>query len=128
MVTSRDAPATSGEEPGLAIRRSELAEASLEMKLLYSDARIRGLSIENPTLASTTGARDRLRAQILGEAPVVIGLFICSRDEAERYRAGAQAFVDRLFFQEEIDDCLEYLKVVTQDEAWDGRRLKESLR
>jgi hypothetical protein len=30
--------------------------------------------------------------------------------EAERYRAGAEAFIDRLFFQEEIEECIEYLR------------------
>ena len=44
---------------------------------------------------------------------MVVALFLCPRAEAERYRAGAEAFIDRLFFQEEIDECLAYLREVT---------------
>jgi len=39
-------------------------------------------------------------------------LLLCARREAERYREGAEAFVDRVFFQEEIDACLEFIKDV----------------
>jgi hypothetical protein len=105
-------------------RLYELAEASLEMKLLYSDVNLSGLALTDTSEASSQGSRDRLRAQILGHAPVVIGLFLCSRDEAERYRAGAHAFVDRIFFQEEIDECLTYLKFITSEASWDGSNLK----
>ena len=34
---------------------------------------------------------------------------LCPKVEAERYREGAEAFVDRVFFQEEIDECLSFL-------------------
>jgi hypothetical protein len=39
-----------------------------------------------------------------------VALLICSRDEAGRYRDGAQTFIDRVFFQEEVQDCLDFLK------------------
>lgn len=42
-----------------------------------------------------------------------MALFLCPRAEAEKYRAGAEAFIDRLFFQEEIEECLAYLREVT---------------
>jgi hypothetical protein len=51
--------------------------------------------------------------RIVGVRPAVVALFLCPRNEAERYRAGAEAFIDRLFFQEEIDECLAYLRDVT---------------
>ncbi|MBI5544349.1 MAG: hypothetical protein HY901_10695 [Deltaproteobacteria bacterium] len=35
---------------------------------------------------------------------------LCSKLEAEKYREGAEAFVDRVFFQEEIEECLAFLK------------------
>jgi hypothetical protein len=35
---------------------------------------------------------------------------LCPRVDAEKYREGAEAFVDRVFFQEEIDECLRFLK------------------
>lgn len=91
-------------------RLYELAEASLEMKLLYSDIRLKGLNLPETSSASSSDTRQRLRNGILGHPPIVVGLFLCSRDEAERYRAGAHAFVDRVFFQEEIDECLTFLK------------------
>lgn len=40
----------------------------------------------------------------------MIVLMLCSRVEAERYREGAEAFIDRLFFQEEIEECLAFLR------------------
>lgn len=45
--------------------------------------------------------------------PAVVALFLCPKAEAEKYRAGAEAFIDRLFFQEEIEECLAYLREVT---------------
>jgi hypothetical protein len=54
--------------------------------------------------------RARLRAQIRTSPPIVVVLFLCSAAEAERYRQGAEAFVDRVFFQEEIEACLSFLK------------------
>lgn len=91
-------------------RLYELAEASLEMKLLYGSAKLRGLALSNPAAATSDKVRAALRAQILGQYPVVVGLFLCSRTEAERYRPGAHAFIDQVFFSEEIDDCVGFLR------------------
>lgn len=44
--------------------------------------------------------RERLRAQVTASRPTVVALMLCSRSEAERYRKGAETFVDRIFFQE----------------------------
>ena len=52
---------------------------------------------------------ERLRNQIVGHPPIVIGLFLCPVGEAERYRRGAEAFIDRIFFQEEIEECINYI-------------------
>jgi hypothetical protein len=54
--------------------------------------------------------RARLREQIRSSLPTVVVLFLCSAAEAAKYRQGAEAFVDRVFFQEEIDACLAFLK------------------
>jgi len=41
---------------------------------------------------------------------------LCSKVEAERYRDGAEAFVDRVFFEEEIEECLEFLRIAAQSD------------
>jgi hypothetical protein len=94
-------------------RLYEIAEASLEMKILYGHLELRGFGLTSTSsvLAASSEYRSRLRAQILRARPVVVVLMLCSRVEAERYREGAEAFVDRVFFQEEIEDCLQFLKV-----------------
>lgn len=90
-------------------RLYELAEASLEMKLLYGRSSFRGLGItDNRNVHDESTAR-RLRQQVAGVRPIVVGLFLCARTEAERYRSGAEALVDRIFFQEEIEDCIDFL-------------------
>jgi hypothetical protein len=93
-------------------RLYEIAEASLEMKLLYGTLDLKGLGL--PTMAATLESqgliRARLREAITASPPMVVALFLCPRDEAERYRAGAEAFIDRVFFQEEIEDCLACLR------------------
>lgn len=92
-------------------RLYEIAEVSLEMKTLYGQMALIGLN-----LARTEGVlenarlRGRIRKQIVNSLPVVVALLICGKAEAEPYRAGAQAFVDRVFFQEEIDECIEFLQ------------------
>lgn len=53
---------------------------------------------------SLSGAK--LRAQIVKSRPTVKALSLCPKAEAEKYRAGAEAFIDRLFCQEEIEECL----------------------
>lgn len=93
-------------------RLYEIAEAAIEMKFLYGALRIDGLSLQTTTevLAAPHPFREKLRGQIVGALPVVVVLMLCSRLEAERYRDGAQAFVDRVFFQEEIEECLSFLR------------------
>lgn len=91
-------------------RLYELAEASIEMKLLYSSMTLRGLALNSPSTATSDDVRGALRAQILGQYPIVVGLLLCSRAEADRYRSGAHAFIDQVFFSEEIDDCLTFLR------------------
>lgn len=92
-------------------RLYEIAEASLEMKTIYSDLRLRGLNVrETEGVEGDPKLRQRIRKQITRATPIVVALFVCSRDEAERYRSGAETFIDRVFFQEEIDECLAFLK------------------
>ena len=96
-------------------RLYEIAEASLEMKLLYGDVDLRGFGIAS--VKQVVDGRDEiraaLRARILGARPIVVALFLCPRAEADKYRAGAEAFIDRLFFEEEIDECLAFLRKAT---------------
>ena len=81
------------------------------MKTIYGTLRLEGLEV-----ASTFGVegnsdlRGAVRDQIVRSAPTVVALFICPSADAERYRAGAETFIDRVFFQEEIDECLAFLK------------------
>jgi len=93
-------------------RLYEVAEAAIEMKFLYGALRVEGLALTNTSdvLASPDEFRKRLRAQITNALPLVVLLMLCPRLEAERYRAGAHAFVDRVFFQEEIEECLTFLR------------------
>ena len=97
-------------------RLYEVAEASLEMKLLYGNLKLRGLRLASTTtvLDQSDAIRGKLRKQILSARPAVVALFLCPRSEAERYRPGAETFIDRLFFQEEIDECLEFLRSVAK--------------
>lgn len=96
-------------------RLYEIAEASLEMKFLYGKLDLRGLALPSTehVLSGTDRIRKQLRGQIVGVRPAVVALFLCPKAEAEKYRAGAEAFIDRLFFQEEIEECLAYLREVT---------------
>jgi hypothetical protein len=93
-------------------RLYEIAEASLEMKLIYGSLEIRGLGVTDTktVIDSASELRARLREQIRSSPPIVVVLFLCSAAEAEKYRQGAEAFVDRVFFQEEIEACLAFLK------------------
>ncbi len=95
-------------------RLYEIAEASLEMKFLYGTIRLKGLRLKDLKIVIEAPARLRseLRKQIIASYPRVVVLMLCARLEAERYREGAEAFVDRVFFQEEIEECLAYLKSV----------------
>lgn len=93
-------------------RLYEVAEAAIEMKFLYGALRLEGIALRTTkdVLAAPQPFRERLRAQITQALPVVVVLMLCSRVEAERYRGGAEAFVDRVFFQEEIEECLTFLR------------------
>ncbi|MEQ9322697.1 MAG: hypothetical protein RIF41_26260 [Polyangiaceae bacterium] len=95
-------------------RLYELAETSLEMKILYGSLKLRGFNQSTTAaIAGNAGLRAKLRKQIVKSPPAVVAFFICPREEAEKYRAGAEAFIDRLYFQEEVDDCIAFLKSVT---------------
>jgi len=96
-------------------RLYEIAEASLEMKFLYGNLDLRGLALPSTkkVLESADEIRQKLRSRIARARPAVVALFLCPKMEAERYRSGAEAFIDRLFFQEEIEECLAYLREVT---------------
>ena len=93
-------------------RLYEIAEASLEMKFLYGTLELRGLGTPDTktVLEQCSDLRAKLRNQIRGSRPAVVVLMLCSKVEAERYREGAEAFVDRVFFEEEIDECLAFLR------------------
>jgi hypothetical protein len=93
-------------------RLYEIAEASLEMKFLYGTVELRGLRTPSTkdVLEKCSDLRAKMREQIRASRPTVVVLMLCSKVEAERYREGAEAFVDRLFFQEEIEDCLAFLR------------------
>lgn len=90
-------------------RLYELAEASLEMKLLYGSDTIQALGLERNENTQHPDTARLLRERVTGRPPFVIGLFLCPRAEAERYRTGAQALIDRVFFQEEIDECIAFI-------------------
>lgn len=93
-------------------RLYEIAEASLEMKFLYGRLSLQGLGVTDTrqVLGAAPRLRAELRAQITATPPAVVVLMLCPRAEAERYREAAEAFVDRVFFQEEIEECLAFLK------------------
>ncbi len=102
-------------------RLYEIAEASLEIKAIYGHLKLEGLGVES-TLAVEGNAelRAALRAQVTASEPVVVALLICPKAEAQRYRDGAQTFIDRVFFQEEIQQCLEFLKETIDRLEHDG--------
>jgi hypothetical protein len=93
-------------------RLYEVAEAAIEMKFLYGDLSISGMQMKSTreVEGSASLLREELRKRILASKPAVVVLMLCPKAEAEKYRAGAEAFVDRVFFQEEIDECLAFLR------------------
>lgn len=92
-------------------RLYEIAETSLEMKILYGDLELRGLQLDSMTdVAKNPEYRRKVREQIVRASPAVVAFFICPREEAARYREGAEAFIDRVFFQEEVEDCIDFLR------------------
>jgi len=100
-------------------RLYEVAEASLEMKILYGSLELRGFALTSTkaVLDGCSEYRSKLRAQIKKALPTVVVLMLCAKAEAEKYREGAEAFVDRVFFQEEIEECLEFLKDAVSDRS-----------
>lgn len=99
-------------------RLYEVAEASLEMKLIYGGLELRGLNVRSLREVGERAAEIRaaVREQIRKSRPYVVVLMLCSKLEAERYRDGAEAFVDRVFFEEEIEECLAFLRQAAQPE------------
>lgn len=92
-------------------RLYEIAEASIEMKAIYGRLRLEGLEVASTLkVEGNSELRARLRRQITASAPVVVALLLCPQAEAERYREGAETFIDRVFFQEEIQGCLDFLR------------------
>ena len=96
-------------------RLYEIAEASIEMKALYGDLRLRGLDLRSTVdVSDNSKLQKRIRSQIVKARPTVVAFLICPKDKAQRYQPGAETFIDRLFFQEEVEDCIEYLRAVMQ--------------
>ena len=86
---------------------------------MYGDLRLQGLDVKDTRhVADNPDLRLAVRDQIRASAPAVVAFLVCARAEAEKYRAGAEAFIDRVFFQEEVDECLAFLKdVISKYEA-----------
>lgn len=105
-------------------RLYEIAEVSLEVKFLYGSLRLSGLGLEQLLSdEERLSARATLREQVTSTGPVVVALLICRQEElaiARRYRPRVEAFIDRLFFADEIDDCLAYLAEITSLPPGDG--------
>lgn len=67
--------------------------------------------------AERDAARQTLREQISAARPRVVALLICRAEELEvarRYQPRAEAFIDRLFFADEIPECLSYLAAIVE--------------
>lgn len=97
-------------------RLYEIAEVSMELKFLYGDLRLRGLNLaELLTDGCRPAAQDQLRRQITAASPVVVALLLSELEHVgylRRYQAGIEAFVDRVFFADEIDECLSFLSEI----------------
>lgn len=97
-------------------RLYEIAEVSLEVKFLYGSLALKGLGLAGLLEDDRREeARAALRTEILASAPVVVALVICRVEELEtarRYRAGVEAFIDRIFFADEIEECLAFLATI----------------
>jgi hypothetical protein len=92
-------------------RLYEIAEASIEMKAIYGRLRLTGLELDSTAnVEDNSELRAKLRSQIAGIRPIVVALLLCPKAEAERYREGAETFIDRVFFQEEISECVAFIK------------------
>jgi hypothetical protein len=104
-------------------RLYEIAEVAMEMKALYGNINLQGLELRTTNdVLGNPALRQRLRDQFAASLPIIVAVLICSKREADRYRAGAEAFIDRVFFQEEIEECIAFLKAKCAElEATVGR-------
>ena len=92
-------------------RLYEIAETSIEMKAIYGDLKLHGLNVTSvKEVARNADLRERLRLQIVNAKPTLVAFLICPKAEAEKYRSGAETFIDRVFFQEEVDECIAFLR------------------
>ncbi|MCB1037586.1 MAG: hypothetical protein KDD47_27385, partial [Acidobacteria bacterium] len=92
-------------------RLYEIAETALEMKTLYGDLQLVGQQVSDTAQVDTDPSiRKRIRAQLTASPPTVVAFFICAKAEAEKYRSGAETFIDRVFFQEEVDACIDFIR------------------
>ena len=104
-------------------RLYEIAEASIEMKAIYGRLSLRGLEMKSTLdVEGNSELRAKLRQQITASDPTVVALLLCPKAQAERYREGAETFIDRVFFQEEIQECLAFLQeTIRLDQDRNGR-------
>jgi hypothetical protein len=97
-------------------RLYEIAEVSLEVKFLYGQLNVTGLNMSKLLDDATRQeARESLRKQVVRAKPAVVALLICRSEELElarRYRPRIEAFIDRLFFADEIEACLAFLATI----------------
>ncbi len=101
-------------------RLYEIAEASIEMKAIYGRLRLQGLGVKSTLeVEGNAELRAKLREQMTASAPVAVALLLCPKAQAERYREGAETFIDRVFFQEEIQECIAFLKATI--DRYEGR-------
>ena len=81
------------------------------MKTLYGKLALRGLNLKRTEgVLENARLRRSIRKQITRSLPLVVAILICSKTQAKAYRAGAEAFIDRVFFEEEIEECIRFLK------------------
>jgi len=97
-------------------RLYEIAQASLEMKILYGNLELKGFGASLGDAAQHADLyRAELRKAITASRPVVVGLLLCSRAPAEQYRPRIEAFVDRVFFaNDEMDECISFLRATIE--------------
>lgn len=97
-------------------RLYEIAETSIEMKVLYGHLKLDGFGLTTTERIVNAPAEIRasIRARIVATRPTVVLLALCPRAQAERYRAGAETFVDRVFFEEEVEECVAFLRAAIE--------------
>jgi hypothetical protein len=102
-------------------RLYEIAEVSLEVKFIYGKLRLHGLDLPQLLEADQRSAvLAQMREQVVGVRPVVVALLLCPSEQLEKarsYRERAEAFVDRLFLADEIDECIAFLAERTTSSA-----------